>query len=313
MPDRPTHYYQAVATVQGELMLDGPDSALSVADSSFPVVVTRKARKRHKPWLIQRFFVYPTVKKGQPALRVNNIVDRPIHPMILKGCWEIRKEKPCMVVYRNELLHENDRHMETIIPVVWENAPTPDGQFYELEAEVRDGGFFVVTAQGPYPPPPKAIEFIPPTAPDKPEPATAQPVTPALPLTVEEIQAMATPAKIQVTCKLNEVPVYRELPDKRIEFFLQDGESDRIFTIHMKPKIFKKLTEHGFANWVAAITGEIGPATETGFELVNAAVQVFEKTAREADTVPNEKAGDGNEKGEGVGKRKSLLDGVKMR
>jgi hypothetical protein len=307
MPDRPTHYYQAVATVQGELTLNGPDSALSVADSSFPVVVTRKARKRHKPWLIQRFFVYPTVKKGQPALRVNNIVDRPIHPMILKGCWEIRKDKPCMVVYRNELLHENDRHFETVIPVIWEDAPNPDGQFYELEAEVRDGGFFV---------------FIPPPAPAKPEPTAAQPVTPAIPLTAEEIRAMATLAKIQVTCKLSEVPKHRELADKRVEFFLKDGESDRIFTVQMKPKIFKKLTEHGFTEWVAAITGEIGPATETGFELVNAAVQIFEKKAREAEVAANEKVGDGqkkavtvdeSDKGNGVGKRKSLLDGVKMR
>jgi hypothetical protein len=310
MSDQPTlHYYQAVATVQGELTLDGPDSALTVADSSFPVVVTRKARKRHKPWLIQRFFVYPTIKKGQPALRVNNIVDRPIHPMILKGCWEIRKDKPCMVVYRNELLHENDRHFETVIPVIWEDAPTPDGQFYELEAEVRDGGFFVVHAEGPFEPPPKATQFIPPPAPAKPEPTAAQPVTPTLPLTVEEIRAMATPAKIQVTCKLNEVPKHRELADKRVEFFLKDGESDRIFTIRMKPKIFKKLTEHGFTDWVAAITGEIGPVTETGFELVNAAVQVFEKKAREVEAG---KAGD-EEKGGESGKKKSLLDGVKMR
>ena len=52
----------------------------------------------------------------------------------------------------------------------------------------------------------------------------------------------------------------------------------------MKPKMFKKLTDHGFADWIAAVTGEIGPATETGFELVNASVQVFERKAREADT-----------------------------
>jgi hypothetical protein len=324
MPDRRTHYFQAVATVQGELTLDGPDSSLAVADSSFPVVVTRKARKRHKPWLIQRFFVYPTIKKGKPALRVNNIVDRPIHPMILKGCWEIRKDKPCMVVYRNELLHENDRHFETVVPVVWENAPPADGQFYELEAEVSDGGFFVVHAEGPFEPPPKATEFIQPPTPAKSEPTAAQSVTPVLPLTVEEIRAMATPAKIQVTCKLNEVPKHRELADKRIEFFLQDGESDRIFTVRMKPKIFKKLTEHGFTEWVAAITGEIGPATETGFELVNAAVQVFEKKAREADAGAKEKAGDGQKgteandnaeapKKDGVAKRKGLLDGVRLK
>jgi hypothetical protein len=231
----------------------------------------------------------------------------------LKGCWEERQGSPYVVVYRNSLENPTDKVLRILVPVTWENPPPIDCQFWELRVEVRGGELTVTQAQGPYPPPPKATEFIPPTAPAKPEPAAAQPVTPALPLTAKEIHAMATPAKIQVTCKLNQVPVCRELPDKRVEFFLKDGESDRIFTIHMKPKIFKKLTEHGFANWVAAITGEIGPATETGFELVNAAVQVFEKTAREADTVPNEKAGDGNEKGEGVGKRKSLLDGVKMR
>jgi hypothetical protein len=97
---------------------------------------------------------------------------------------------------------------------------------------------------------------------------------------------MATAAKISLTCKLNQVPTHRELADKRIEFFLKDGDSERIFTIQMKPKVFKKLTDHGFADWVAAITGEIGPATETGFELVNAAVQVFEKKPKaEVDAV----------------------------
>ena len=95
---------------------------------------------------------------------------------------------------------------------------------------------------------------------------------------------MATSAKISLTCKLSEVPKHRELADKRIEFFLQDGESNRIFTVQMKPKLFKKLTDHGFTDWIAAITGEIGPATETGFELVNASIQVFERKAREADT-----------------------------
>ena len=118
-------------------------------------------------------------------------------------------------------------------------------------------------------------------------PATAAPVAaqiqtipPILPLTIEEIRAIATPAKISLTCKLNQVPSHRELSDKRIEFYLKDGESDRIFTVQMKPKMFKKLSDHGFADWVAAITGEIGAATETGFELINAAVQVFEKKTK---------------------------------
>jgi hypothetical protein len=141
---------------------------------------------------------------------------------------------------------------------------------------------------------------------------------------------MATSAKISLTCKLNQVPAHRELADKRIEFFLKDGGSDRIFTVQMKPKVFKKLIDHGFADWVAAITGEIGPATATGFELVNAAVQVFEKRAREGDgeaeksaalTQPETRAGSAGVEMKGAiaqtpkdgTKKKTLLDGVRLK
>jgi sulfite reductase alpha subunit-like flavoprotein len=129
---------------------------------------------------------------------------------------------------------------------------------------------------------------------------------------------MATAVKAQVMCKLNQVPKHRELPDKRIEFFLADG--DRVFTVKMKPKMFKKLTEHGFTEWVASITGDLGPATETGFELENASLQVFEKKAKaETDAKPEAKTQSAvarppapkvEAKPQG---KKSLLDGVKMR
>ena len=133
---------------------------------------------------------------------------------------------------------------------------------------------------------------------------------------------MATAVKAQVMCKLNQVPKHRELPDKRFEFFLADG--DRIFTVKMKPKMFKKLTDHGFPEWVASITGDLGPATETGFELENASLQIFQKKAKaEAEAKPEDKAQSAaasavqrpealkaEAKPEG---KKSLLDGVKMR
>jgi hypothetical protein len=314
-----------------QAVLDGSNSSLSAGGSDFPVIVAKKVRQRHKPGEVQCFFVYPMYKRGQPAFKINNIVGRAPEPIIIKGCWELNDNSPCMVVYRNALIHGSDKNLKNVFPVVWENAPDADGQFWELEVEVRDGAFAVTHAEGPFDPPPKATEFIPPPpkAPKEP-PKLANKTQPSAPpaqaptsiksLTPQEIRAMATPAKIQVTCKLNEVPKHRDLADKRVEFFLQDGESDRIFTVRMKPKIFKKLTEHGFTEWVAAITGEIGPATETGFELVNAAIQVFEKKAREFED--KEKAGDGrkgavtvdeSDKGNGVGKRKSLLDGVRMK
>jgi hypothetical protein len=319
MTEPQQHFYQAIATIEGILTLDASNSSLSAGGSDFPVIVAKKVRQSHKPGQVQCFFIYPMYKRGQPAFKINNIVARAPEPIIIKGCWELNNNSPCMVVYRNALIHGHDKNLKNVFPVVWENAPEADGQFWELEVEVRDGAFAVTRAEGPFDPPPKATEFIlpQPKAPKDPPKLAANPQsfapTSIKPLTPQEIRAMATPAKIQVTCKLNEVPKHRELADKQVEFFLQDGESDRIFTVRMKPKIFKKLTEHGFTEWVAAITGEIGPATETGFELVNAAVQVFEKKAREVDAVPNEKAGDGYEKGEGVSKRKSLLDGVKMR
>jgi hypothetical protein len=150
--------------------------------------------------------------------------------------------------------------------VVWENAPPADGQFWQAEAELKDGEIVVTKAVGPFDPPTKAskVVSVPPPAQTIVQVQNSAPSAPALPLTVEDIRAMATPVKILLTCKLSEVPKHRELLDKRIEFFLQDGESDRIFTIHMKHKMFKKLTDHCFADWVAAITDEIGASHRNG-------------------------------------------------
>ena len=246
----------------------------------------------------------PTCGEGQLAFKVIHVTDKPPGLFTLKGCWESRDDGPRLVVYRNR-----SGVGALSVPVIldWKDAPAPDGQFWELVAELSGTQFTVLEAVGPFEPPKKTVRqqhsatvqdleqrvALPPPVPKaKPAvkaatlptiPAQTQPSAPVLPLTIQDIRAMATTAKISLTCKLSEVPKHRELADKRIEFFLQDGESDRIFTVQMKPKMFKKLTDHGFADWIAAITGEMGPATETGFELVNASVQVFERKAREAD------------------------------
>jgi hypothetical protein len=234
-------------------------------------------------------------------------------------------------------------------------APPPDKQFWELEAELQGDKLIVLKAEGPFKPPPRAGKYLPPVkapalspaiAAEKPaldiaenpiarvKPATeAQAPTTATPLTIQEIRTMATPAKISLTCKLNQLPAHRELPDKQIEFFLNDG-GDRIFTVRVKSKVFKKLTDHGFDNWVAAIGGDLGPSTETGFELLNASIQIFEKKAsadasagqekapaKEAKATPEKAAVAAVARPEppkaeaqaGAGKRKSLLDGVRMK
>jgi hypothetical protein len=264
---------------------------------------------------VQNFRVYPCVRHKQLAFQLVNVVDSPPTPITLNGCWELHKDVPHFIIYRNGELSPGDRFVRNLVPVFWENAPPADGQFWQAEAQLQDGMIIVTKAQGPFDPPPKANLYIPELVNGEPrqtlpkhilKPKSAEsesqlpaipastivpahaiaPLPPTLTLTAQEIYAMATTAKISLTCKLNQIPAHRELADKRIEFFLKDGDADRIFTVQMKPKVFKKLTDHGFADWVAAITGEIGPATETGFELVNAAVQVFEKKAKaEVDAV----------------------------
>ena len=285
MTDPSPHFYQAIATLRGTLSLDDTRSTLTVGESSYLAYATKTVRKKHWPGKEQSFVAYPCIRQKQLAFQIIKVVTSPEPRILLHGCWELHKDIPYFIIYRNEIHNQSDVK-RSLVPVVWADAPAADGQFWQAEAELKDGEIFITKAVGPFDPPPKTkkVVSVPPVAQTIVQVQNSAPSAPVLPLTVKEIRSMATAAKISLTCKLNQVPKHRELADKRIEFFLQDGESDRIFTVQMKPKMFKKLTDHGFADWVAAIIGEIGPATETGFELMNSAVQVFEKKAREADT-----------------------------
>jgi hypothetical protein len=348
MPDSTpkNRIYQAIATIQGTLSLDGSHPVLDVEGMSFPAQASTVVRSKHQPGQVQNFRVYPRILNGQIGFQLVNILGSPPTPVTLMGCWELHQGLPYFGIYRNEVRNPRDRFGRTLVPVVWDDAPPADGQFWEAEADLRDGAFVITKAEGPFVPPPKVglsgsgsatMEsrqvFTPPIrkltdaeqahvpVPSASVAAQVQTIPPIPSLTIKEIRDMAIPAKISLTCKLNQVPPHRELPDKRVEFYLKDGESDRIFTVRMKPKMFKKLSDHGFVDWVAAITGEIGAVTETGFELVNAAVQVFEKKPKgESEVGAQEKAVAQKPTAEvqpsekdGVGKRKSLLNGVQMK
>jgi hypothetical protein len=148
-------------------------------------------------------------KRGQPAFKINNIVGRAPEPIIIKSCWELNDNSPCMVVYRNELIHGHNKNLKNVFPVVWENAPDADGRFWKLEVEVRDGAFTVTWAEGPFDPPSKATEYIPrqPKPQKDPLQSVAKPQlsasTSVKPLTSQEIRNMAISVKAQVTDKLN--------------------------------------------------------------------------------------------------------------
>jgi hypothetical protein len=83
--------------------------------------------------------------------------------------------------------------------------------------------------------------------------------------------------RLEATLKINEFPAYAETVKdgwKRIQIDC-DG---RVVSMQMRPKAYKKLEDAtNWPEWVAVITGKIGPITKEGFELLEPNVQTFEK------------------------------------
>jgi hypothetical protein len=63
---------------------------------------------------------------------------------------------------------------------------------------------------------------------------------------------------------------------------------DAAVTITVKPKVWKKLTDAqaNYPQWVAAIAGKLGDATENGFVLLEPNIQVFERKAKPKEAEP---------------------------
>jgi len=86
------------------------------------------------------------------------------------------------------------------------------------------------------------------------------------------------PGKMEIIIKINQFPddvatVQNGWKEFRLEC------SDREVIITLKPKMFAKLEEAKakYPEWVAAITGQMGPATPKGFILLEPNIQVFER------------------------------------
>ncbi len=92
---------------------------------------------------------------------------------------------------------------------------------------------------------------------------------------------MTTPGKLELTIKINELPTTQST-DNGWQSFEVDCDG-RIVSITVKPKIWKKLEEAqaNYPQWVAAISGKMGEATDQGFILNDPNIQVFEKKPKE--------------------------------
>ena len=309
-------FYQAIGTVEGVLQQEGDDWTLLIGEESFEVWLKQKNKllKQIQPGTLQRFRVYPrhSPRRGLYFTIIFVVPSEEPLGFTLKGCWTVPgydDQLRRLIVHRNDRRSKIAKAKSVHLPLSWECAPEPDGQFWMLSAQLQERELGVNEAQGPYPPPlnwfqkeqqQSSTQTVEESPGDKAEGKFQHSVEQAAslslaapidqpPLTVQEIRTMAIATKIQVTCKISEVPPYKTV-EGRMEFFLAEGE--RVLTVRVKPKQFKKLTSHGYKQWVAAISGSLGPATETGFELVNASIQVFERKAK----VTEDKVGKADEK-----------------
>ncbi len=94
--------------------------------------------------------------------------------------------------------------------------------------------------------------------------------------------AMPTQGKLELTIKINEFPAnVQTLDNGSKQFDIDTGE--QIVTVTLKPKVFKKLeqAQENYPMWVAAIAGQMGEKTESGFILKEPNVQTFEKKPKE--------------------------------
>ena len=94
---------------------------------------------------------------------------------------------------------------------------------------------------------------------------------------------MAIQGKLELTIKINELPLDVSVDKNGWKSFDLDCDG-QIFSVTVKPKVFKKLedAQANYPQWVAAIAGKMGEATETGFVLLEPNIQVFEKKPKEA-------------------------------
>jgi len=95
------------------------------------------------------------------------------------------------------------------------------------------------------------------------------------------------PGRLELTIKITELPPAKTIENGWQQFDIDCG--DRIVSVTLKPKIWKKLTDAAasYPQWVAAITGKMGDVTEKGFVLSEPNIQVFEKKVKpQTDALP---------------------------
>jgi len=278
-------FYQALGTIEAVFLAgDSPGRGELVMQGQHFTAWVRGFMLKHLcPGEAQRLRVYPRFHKAESQwsftiIALDNYQQSTPGEFLLKGNWLLIHQTPLLQVRQTR-----KGGKPFYLPLEWSKAPEPDAHFWMLQCHFRAGKMVVAQAAGPYLSPAQAqtqrLEALPapvlsPKLAKSPVDSLSQTTSPP---SITTIKAMAIPAKVEVTCKFSEVPQHRTVSEG-VEFYLAQGE--RILTVTLKTKQFNKLLNHNYADWVAAVSGQLGAATATGFELSNASLQVFERQSK---------------------------------
>ncbi len=102
----------------------------------------------------------------------------------------------------------------------------------------------------------------------------------------EDLYAMAVDAKLEITLKFSTLPNAQPAGQGKLAFALKTPDGQFV-TAEVSSKVWNKLDKANtdWPQWVAALTGTMGPRTDRGFRLENSGLQVFEKKAKAVDSL----------------------------
>jgi hypothetical protein len=162
--------YQAIGVVTGVLNISNSKKpTLLIEEHTYRVSVNQRAFWKHQPGESKSFLAYPKIidgKLGFILLWVKSQAPE-THIFTLKGCWEEKENQAHLKIYRNQISSNGNF---TSLPLIWDDCPSADGQYWEIEAELRGDSFHVISAIGPFDPPQKYQKQIKKAESDLPRP-----------------------------------------------------------------------------------------------------------------------------------------------
>jgi len=288
------HFYQAIGELRGTLVVaeDGT-KFLETEEARYLAFIPLQVEKKYlDKYQRQQVYwrVYPQFTEQGLAFQVVSLSDQPHQghrQFTLQGDW---MESGQLQIWRNAVAGEVNASnwRPRSLPLSWSDAPPADGAFWQLQAELINGTLKIVTADGPFPHPPR-LEKLPESKTQrqrlganlpKPQLKREQSTTTEF-ISWEEVTPVS--GKLELTIKLNTLP---QVLKANGECHFKVDCDGRMVQISMKQKQWSKFETASatYPQWVAATTGQMGAATADGFVLEQPSIQVFERKVRESES-----------------------------